>query len=322
MVETENLGWLEEVDVRKVWRRETQDFTPWLAGHLDRLGKELGLRLELEGTEVAVENFAADITARDTNDGFVVLIENQLERTDHGHLGQILTYLAGLEARKVVWISPEFQDAHLSAIRWLNEHTADDFAFFAVRLRVVRIGDSPYAPVFEVLARPSEWERRLSQQRRAGEYTPEAERRKRFWEFYMERHPQAAEAGLRSSHHWTQWLPVYACDGMDKAVQISLSIGADNGGIFVRGGWGKKKYSAQKLLSESLQLLREKLGLPDDHYVDEGEGHLFGEFRPVSYLDDRQWQELADWLEERRQAYTQAIREVLEGTEQLRNPTD
>ncbi len=322
MTEERNLGWLEEVNVRKVWQHEAQDFTPWLASHLDRLGEALGLRLELEGTEVAVESFAADIKARDVSDGSFVLIENQLERTDHAHLGQILTYLAGLDARKVVWISPEFQDAHLSAIRWLNEHTADDFAFFAVQLRVVRIGDSPCAPVFEVLARPSEWERRLSQQRRAGEYTPEAERRMRFWEFYMERHPRAAEAGLRSSHHWTQWLPVYAYDGMDKAVQISLSISADNGGIFVRGGWGKKKYSAQELLSEKLQTLREKLNLPDDHYVNEAEGHLFGEFRPFSYLDKSQWEELADWLEERRQAYTQAIREVLEGAEQLRNPTD
>ena len=91
----------------------------------------------------------------------LVLIENQLERSDHGHLGQILTYLAGLDSRTVVWIARDFSPAHLSAIRWLNDHTADLFSFFAVQVRVVRIGDSAMAPVFEIRERPSEWDRRI-----------------------------------------------------------------------------------------------------------------------------------------------------------------
>ncbi len=312
MPDTRDLGWLVEANVREAWQHEALDFTPWLAENLDRLGDALGLRLELEGTEVTVESFAADILARDVVDNSRVLIENQLERTDHAHLGQILTYLGGLDARKVIWISPEFQEAHLSAIRWLNDHTADDFAFFAVRLRLVRIGESPYAPVFEVLARPSEWERRLNQQRRLSEYTPNGEKRFKFWNFYLQRHPQAADAGLRASRHWTQWLPVYAYNGIDNAIQISLSISAENGGIYVRGGWGERKFSAQELLSQKIQLLSEKLNLHNDYYKNENQGHLFGEFRPLSYLDESQWEELADWLEDRRQAYTQAIREVLE----------
>ena len=94
-------------------------------------------------------------------DDSVILIENQLEQTDHTHLGQIMTYLAGLDAKTVVWIAPSFREPHLSAIRWLNEHTADGFSFFALKARVVRIGDSPFAPMFEVVEQPNLWDRQI-----------------------------------------------------------------------------------------------------------------------------------------------------------------
>ncbi len=306
------LGQLVDVDVREIWPQEGRDFTPWLAENLDLLGEALGLRLELEGTELAVEGFAADILARDITDGTKVLIENQLTRTDHRHLGQILTYLAGLNARKVIWIAPEFHAAHLSAIHWLNEHTDDDHAFFAVRLRVVRIGDSAPAPVFEVLARPSEWERQLAEHSRQSGYTKEAEIRFAYWRFYLERHPQAAAAGLVPNRHWSQWLPVCAVEGLASAIQVVLSIGKTSSGIFVRGGWGEDKHSASRLLEPHLPVLHTRLGLPENHYRNPAEGHVFGEFRPLSCLDEAHWPELADWQEERRQAYTCAIREVLD----------
>ena len=155
------LASLENVALREAWDHEALSFTPWLAENLDKLGSEIGLRLELEGREVAVDEFSADILARNPMDDSLVLIENQLEVANHTHLGQVLTYLAGLDANVVIWVAAEFRDAHLSAINWLNEHTVEPFAFFAVRVSVVRIGDSPLAPIFEVLARPNEWERRL-----------------------------------------------------------------------------------------------------------------------------------------------------------------
>ena len=306
------LGRLVFLDVREIWRNEARDFTPWLAEHLDELGQALGLRLELEDTELAVEGFAADILARDITDGSKVLIENQLTRTDHTHLGQILTYLAGLDARKVVWIAPEFHGAHLSAIHWLNEHTDDDHAFFAVRLRVVRIGDSLPAPVFEVLARPSEWERQLAERSRQSGFTKEAEIRFDYWRFYVDRHPEAAAAGLVPNRHWSQWLPVCAVDGLSNAVQVVLSIGMRSSGLFVRGGWEENRHSANELLAPHLPQLRARLGLPEDHYRNPVQGHVFGEFRDLSYLEEDRWAELADWQEERRKAYTAAIRDVLE----------
>ena len=124
------IGKLEYVEPRLAWAHEANSFTPWLAEHIEQLGEVLAIPLELEGTEVAVENFSADILARNLADNSCVLIENQLEGTDHRHLGQIMTYLAGLEVRTIVWIATEFREPHFSALKWLNEHTPETFAFF------------------------------------------------------------------------------------------------------------------------------------------------------------------------------------------------
>lgn len=132
---------LTDLPLHDAWRHEATDFTPWLSESIDHLSEVIGIPLELTGTEVAVESFSADILARNPMDDSVVLIENQLETTDHTHLGQIMTYLAGLEAQTVIWIAPQFREPHLSAIRWLSQHTADGFSFFAVKARVVRIGN-------------------------------------------------------------------------------------------------------------------------------------------------------------------------------------
>ena len=137
------LAELKDVAPRAVWEHEARDFTPWLAENLERLSQAIGIPLELEGTEVQVEQFAADIVAVDPEDGSRVLIENQLAASDHDHLGKILTYLAGVQAQTVVWVAPRFEEAHRSAVRWLNDHTVEPFAFFAVRVRVVQIADSP-----------------------------------------------------------------------------------------------------------------------------------------------------------------------------------
>lgn len=158
---------LTDLPLRDAWRHEALDFTPWLAQNIDHLSDAIGMPLELTGTEVAVESFSADILARNPMDDSVVLIENQLDTTDHTHLGQIMTYLAGLEAQTVIWIAPKFREPHLSAIRWLNKHTADGFSFFAVKARVLRIGDSPFAPIFEVVEKPNDWERRIREKERA-----------------------------------------------------------------------------------------------------------------------------------------------------------
>ena len=126
-------------DVREVWPHEAQDFTPWLAQNLDWLSVKLGIGdLELEDTEVQIGPYHADIVARTTENGARVLIENQLEGANLQHLGQVLAYLAGLDAQIIVWVAASFNDTHLAAIRWLNENTPESFSFFAVQVSVVQ----------------------------------------------------------------------------------------------------------------------------------------------------------------------------------------
>ena len=108
---------LVDLPLREAWKHEAHEFTPWLAQNIDHLSEAIGVPLELTGTEVAVETFSADILARNPMNDSIVLIENQLEMTDHTHLGQIITYVAGLEAQTVIWIAPSFREPHLSAIR-------------------------------------------------------------------------------------------------------------------------------------------------------------------------------------------------------------
>ena len=144
-----------------MWASESADFTPWLAENLDVLGEELGMSLTLVGVEVPVGEFRLDIQA-ETTAGGVVIIENQLDRTDHGHLGQLLAYASGLEATAVVWIAPVFREDHRRTLDWLNERTDRGIDFFAVEVGVVQIGsDGPRAPVFTVVARPNTWQKEI-----------------------------------------------------------------------------------------------------------------------------------------------------------------
>lgn len=300
-------GRLEDLPLRDAWKHEAHQFTPWLAENIDHLSEAIGIPLELTGTEVAVESFSADILARNPMDDSVVLIENQLEQTDHTHLGQIMTYLAGLEAQTVVWIAPAFREPHLSAIRWLNEHTADGFSFFAIKARVVRIGDSPFAPIFEVVEQPDNWSRALTEMRREATSGNDVntETRIAFWARYLDRHPNAAAEGIKVQRGWNGYTKLAGGD-----IQISIWIGEKTVGIYVRGGWGDSKHSADRLLSSHIETLTARLG--GISYNAEPNGHVFGERFAKSYLDQANWTEIIDWMEERRKAYVAAICEVLE----------
>lgn len=153
------LGKLERVDLRTAWPHEALNFTKWLAEdeNLSLLGDALGLELQCEAVEKAVDSFSADILAKDVITDRWVLIENQLELTDHSHLGQILTYAAGLEAETIIWIAREFREPHRAAIDYLNRITAAEFNFFGVQIELYRIADSALAPRFNVLAKPNDW---------------------------------------------------------------------------------------------------------------------------------------------------------------------
>ena len=184
------LGRLTAVDLREVWNSEPASFTPWLAqpDNLQFLAEAIGIPgLELVATEQAVDIFSADIVARAPDTGETVLIENQLERSDHTHLGQILTYAAGLDAATIVWITKRFTDGHRAALDWLNGITNEKFAFFGVEVDAVKIGNSVPAPRFVVVCRPNDWTRKAREASAQSEVSPDTLAFARFWNGYDEK---------------------------------------------------------------------------------------------------------------------------------------
>lgn len=160
----DDLGELKILEVRNIWPNESADFTPWLANdeNIGRLGDALGLELEVESTEVAVGPYAADILARDSGTSAYVVIENQLGKTNHDHLGKAITYPAVLSAGAIVWVAPEFTEEHRKAIDWLNDNMSSDVSFYGVRLELWQIDNSKPAVRFNVLSRPGEVARKAA----------------------------------------------------------------------------------------------------------------------------------------------------------------
>ena len=159
------LGKLEKVELRNVWKHEALDFTNWLAQteNLSFLSEEIGIDISLIQTEANVGKFNVDILAEEEQTGRKIVIENQLETTDHDHLGKIITYASGFDAEIIVWIVREVRDEHKRAIDWLNEHTDEKINFFIVKMEVWKIGDSPYAPKFYVVSQPNDWAKIVKQ---------------------------------------------------------------------------------------------------------------------------------------------------------------
>ena len=144
-------------DLRSIWKNEATDFTPWVAENLDLLGESLDMNLSFVERESSVGGYSLDILAEDEDTGEKVVIENQLEQTNHEHLGKILTYAAGKKAKKIIWIVKNARDEHRAAIEWLNNMTLDDVQFFLVEIQLWSIDASISAPKFEIIERPNNW---------------------------------------------------------------------------------------------------------------------------------------------------------------------
>jgi hypothetical protein len=154
-----NIGKLARVDLREIWKNEEYDFSNWLAQeeNLAQLSDEIGIAIILLEKEASVGKCSVDILAEEEGTGRKIIIENQLERTNHDHLGKIITYAAGHDASIVVWIFKHITEEHRSAIDWLNENTGEDRLFFAIKIEAWRINNSDPAPKFEVICKPNEW---------------------------------------------------------------------------------------------------------------------------------------------------------------------
>ena len=177
------LGKLKEVDIRKVWQHEQYDFSNWLSkdDNINQLGDTLNLSLTDVETEKFVGSYRCDIICKDEITGKNVLIENQLEPTNHDHLGKIITYASGLDASVIIWIVESAKEEHSSAIEWLNKHTDEDVSFFLIEVHAYTIGDSKPAPYFKIIQQPNDFVKQVKNISKNTELNDSQSNRLEFW---------------------------------------------------------------------------------------------------------------------------------------------
>lgn len=293
------LGKLERIPLRKAWAHESGEFTPWLAqaDNLTLLAESLGLNeLELVGTEHPVGDFKVDILCSDN--GGKVIIENQLEKTNHTHLGQILTYAAGVGARKVIWLAESFRTEHVAALEFLNQHTTDELDFFAVEIELWRIGDSPMAPSFTVAVKPNDWAKTGQQNAKAAAATtPTKQRQLKFWSGWQA-WLQAKGSSLRTQkpqpQHWTNI--ALGRSGIHLVATLNSRENRVGMEVYIKHANSKAMFKQlqthQEDIANALGAELEWMELPDGHAC------RILQVRAASPLEDEgQWPAYFAWLE-------------------------
>ncbi len=176
------IGRLKQVNITKLFAHEAHDFTPWLRENIDALGERLGIPLVAIESEKQVGSFNLDLLAEGPN-GEMVIIENQLYKTDHDHLGKVLTYLVNLESKTAVWITCKVRDEHKQVFEWLNNNTPNDVRFYLVEMEAFAIGDDRYAPWFNIVVGPSETGKAIASERK--NFVGRLDRLQSFWEKFL-----------------------------------------------------------------------------------------------------------------------------------------
>lgn len=222
------LGKLKKVDVREEWKHEANDFTTWLSKEesIRLLGNEVGYDIVLIKTEAACGDFNVDILAEDEGTNKKIIIENQLEITNHDHLGKLITYASGHVASIAIWVVTKVREEHRKAIDWLNDHTDDDLEFYLVQIELLQIDESPYAPHFEIICKPNDWARSVKESTNQGAMSGIGADQFEFWtqfKAYAIQNKTALRLQKPSAQHWT---PISIGNS---EVCISLTINSNKG---------------------------------------------------------------------------------------------
>lgn len=292
------LGQLQKVELlRNAWPDEARDFTPWLARseHIKLLGDAINLDLEVEGQEQCVGRFSADILCKDTATGNWVLVENQLERTNHRHLGQLLTYAAGLDAVTIVWIAARFTDEHRAALDWLNKATREGIDFFGLEVELWQIGDSEIAPKLNVVSSPNDWTDRVKTAKETAflPLTPAKKLQLDFWLSFRE-YLNTQGSSFRPSKPYAQnFMPIAI--GRDGFHLSAVACKSELRVQLVMNDSNAKCYFAQLLALKSE--IECELGEPLSWYNPDDNRELRLFLRTSADLDDRaQWPNYHEWL--------------------------
>ncbi len=258
---------LEPVPLRELWRNEARDFTAWLAENLDFLGETLEIDLSLVEQEASAGAFVADILAEDGN-GNPVIIENQLERTDHDHLGKLITYLSNLNAKTAIWITSGPRPEHEQAVHWLNEFLPSDMAFYLVEIKAYRIDDSSSAPQITVVAGPSGPARDAGIQKK--EFAERHRLRLEFWAQLLEQAKARTQLHARRSPITGNWLSAgagrsgltfeYAIRMSDALVEFYIKRGEAKENKHILDSLYAKREAIEETFGDRLEWLRQ-----DDH---------------------------------------------------------
>jgi hypothetical protein len=290
------LGQLKNLTLKSVWAHEEHDFTPWLAEdeHLAELSEALGMDLQLDKIEVPVGPYCADILAKDASGKYVV-IENQFGKTNHDHLGKLLTYGATLGASAVVWIAEQFTDEHRKTVEWLNEQTIDSLSLYAVQLEVLQINESPPAIRFNVISEPNEVVRAATAAKSSGALTETQQLQLEFWTMFRQR---LLEKKVIPSAQTPR--PQYWFDVALGRSNIVLSNILDT----YAGRIGIRVYLGNRIATAALaQLEKDKVAIEQEigetlswNPTPEKRDKVIALYRHVDVTNRDSWPEYCDWL--------------------------
>lgn len=307
------LSKLERVPLREAWKHEAGEFTPWLAqaDNLDALAQALGLsELETVATEHWVGDFKLDILCTDGDQH--VVIENQLAETDHKHLGQILAYAAGVGARKVIWVAESFRPEHVAALQFLNDNTTDDLSFFGVQIELWRIGDSPLAPRFEVVAKPNDWVKAGREQARAATSgSPTKQLQLKFWTAligHLAKHAPQIRPQTPRPQHWLN--SSIGRSGFGLSITANTRDERLGVELWLTGPQAKRHFAS--LVSQK-GAIEEKLGFTLDwQELPDATACRIAAWCPnASIEDENRWGEYHDWLTQRLAKMDQVLRPIV-----------
>lgn len=201
------LGELKKVDLREYWKHEEYNFSKWLSEekNIELLSDEIGIELVNIQTEAPSGRYSVDILAEDEETKRKVIIENQLETTNHDHLGKIITYASGYDADIVIWLVKDYREEHKQAIDWLNENTNSKINFFLIRVELWQIDNSAFAPKFNIISQPNDWAKALKDSKREGQLSELQMMQLDFWskfKSYSEENKTKLKLRKERPQHW------------------------------------------------------------------------------------------------------------------------